>query len=189
MAVPETITIGANNYSAYIDQADADAFLAADASRYVAWAALSDDQKKINIVTASRRLDRLNWKGTLTDPTTPQPLAWPRDSVGVSGLDDGETPQAVLDACAFLAGDLALDSSEADKLNQGKNIKAVGAGSARVEFFKPTDGPKLKGPILELLRQYLEGGVLSTAGNHATNITGLSSFDDCDRFDRSSGYP
>lgn len=180
-----TVQIDGTDHEVYIDEAAADAYLQADASRRTAWAALATDTKLIYIVSATRRLDRLKWKGTKS--VAGQALEWPRDNVGVEWVDDGVVPQAILDATAVLAGDLALDESVADQLDAGANIRSVKAGTAQVQFFRPTFGPKLAGPLIELVGDLLKGGV--NDGGLAVGTDGESSFGSLYPYGRRSGFP
>lgn len=184
-----TVKIGTITYETYQTVPEVDAFLQADAARAPKWAALTADGKARCVVTATRRFNRLEWVGQKTDPE--DELAWPRTGTGVEGVVDDDIPQAVLDAHATFAGDLAGDVTVADKPNTGSNVRSVKAGSAQVEFFTPTTGSVLPPTILDLIGDLLAGSV--TAGTltapYASDTCGVSEFQTPNRFGRSSGFP
>lgn len=135
-----TVQINAQDYAAFIDVADADKYLAADVSRAPVWEALAADDKARALVTATRLLQRLQWRGDVV-PTTDDPVAEP-----------------VADATALLAVDIINKPTLGDSASTGSNVKAVGAGPARVEFFRPSEGQSLPPAAFELLRGLLGPG-------------------------------
>ncbi len=135
-----TITINSIDYVAYASVAEADAYLAIDPLRSAAWAALSADEKGAALVAATRRLDLFRYTGTKTDSA--QLNEWPR--TGATRGDTAftatdEVPQSIEDAASLLAGSIVLDATASEK-GSGSNVKEVGAGSAKVAFFKPVKG-------------------------------------------------
>lgn len=167
-----TVTISGNAYDVYVSDSDATTYLAADFGRASAWAALTDDQRKIAVVSATRLIDRQRWVGAKTD--SDQALAFPR-----TGLTDADgnavasdtVPTAVENACAILAADIAADSDLANDPSTASNIKSVKAGSSNVEFFRPQSGTKLPSYIMDLLGAFL------TAASSISSVTDTSA--DC----------
>jgi hypothetical protein len=130
-----TVDIGAETYDVYADVDFADLYLAADIQRSAAWAALDTDTKGKALVTATRLLMRLQWKDGVPDIDGP--------------------PAEVQQACALLAADIAAQPKLGDSGSTASNVKSVGAGSARVEFFRPTEGAPLPTAAFDLLRPLL----------------------------------
>ena len=200
----ETVTIGANTYSVYgLGNADP----VADATEYFAarlgaasWTAASADEKSQALVTAVRMMDRaVTWTGTKT--VTSQALAWPRDSATCSGtaVDDGTIPDAVVYGSFELALALLEDEAIQDNPSSGSNLKRAKAGSAEVEFFRPTQGqPGLDNrfPVIvhELISCYFAGDTVGLGlfidGTDSDNVDERSGFDSCsDGYGLSEGYP
>lgn len=155
-----SITISANTYSSFASVAEADQYLAADMSRYSAWAALSADNKGRALITASRYLAGLDWVG------------------GVPGYDT--PPAAVVEATALFAADIAAKPSLGNDASTGSNVKKVKGGEAEVEFFRPTLGAALPPYLLRLL-----GTLLGTDVTWGEGGTAYGS-EDCQtsRFDK-----
>lgn len=161
-----TVTIGGTDYDTYATVAEADEYLAADFTA-TAWRAETDeDQKSRALVTATRLLDRQTWPGEKADEF--QPLAWPR--TGVTGYDDYEVPQAVIDACCLLAKYIHEGSTLETSPTTANNTKRLKAGSAEIEYFFPlSNGTRLPLPVMELL-----AGLLGAAGS---SVSAAQSFD------------
>lgn len=155
-----TITINAVDYSSFASVAEADAYLAADVSRYAAWAALDADQKGRALVTASRYLAALDW---------------------VDGVPSYDTPPSVLvEATSLFAADIAAKPALGNDASTGSNVKRVKGGEAEVEFFRPTAGAALPPYLLRLL-----GDLLGTDVTWAEGGTAYGSDPWCEsRFDR-----
>jgi len=130
-----TVEIAGNDYPAYADVDFADEYLAGDFSRASAWAALGADPKGTALVSATRLLQRQLWRA------------------GAPATDD--PPAVVAEAASLLAADIASKPGLVDGGSTGSNVKAVGAGSARVEFFRPTAGTPLPAAAFDLLRGLL----------------------------------
>lgn len=180
-----TITISTVNYTAYASVAEADPYLAVDPVRAAAWAALTTDQKGGYLVAATRRLDLLNWMGTKTGDEGTQVNAWPRTSVSYedgTAVSTTEVPPEVENATILLAGSIARTNSVADAGTSGSNKKRLKAGSAEIEYFKPTSGVALQDEtVWGLVKQFLDGLRVSTAtGGYASGTGGTSSFEDND---------
>ena len=151
------IVVGSNTYFSYLSIADADDYLLA-AVHGATWQALSDDDAKARaLITATRTIDRQEWKGTKTSDS--QAGDWPRDSVGVDGVTDGVTPQDVLDATAEIALALVDGSELQNEATIEQRVQNLKAGSVSLTFFRGIDGTQQRFPqiIMELLRKYLVG--------------------------------
>jgi hypothetical protein len=133
-----TVTIGGTPYTTIADVADADLYLAASALYAASWAALTTDSKGQSLVGSTRRFERLNW---IDDPA---PI----------------TEQDVIDASIILAAQISLDASVATGEGTGSNLKGAGAGSAKVEFFRPEIGKAFTADIMALLSPFLESAKL-----------------------------
>lgn len=169
-----TVTIGSNSYQTYRTLAQTSAYLEADASAD-AWRAAEADPQSRAIVTATRTLDRMPWRGSKTE--SDQTKAWPRS--GIDGVEDDETPQAILDAESELANFI---TNGTDVLNgtTEQNVKRQAAGSVSIEYFRSfTDPSRLPLAVQELLKPYLAG---------SSSADGAYSFgtDSCSDFER--GY-
>jgi len=128
-----TVTISGNDYTTIADVATADLYLAASAAYAALWTALSVDAKGQALVGSARRFDRLDWL-------------------------DGATPTAeqdVIDASIILAAQISVDPSVAQGEGTGSNLKAAGAGSAKVEFFRPEIGKAFTADIMALISPFL----------------------------------
>ncbi len=155
-----TITIGGNPYDSFATEAEADVILAADLRRAAPWAALTGDTPKQALVTASRYLAGLDWTDGVPDYTSP--------------------PEAVVEATALFAADIAAKPSLGDDASTGSNIKVVKADTAQVEFFRPVAGSPLPSYLLRLL-----SGLLGSTATWNDVGTAYGSSDwQCSRFDR-----
>lgn len=175
------ITIGATTYQSYASVAEADALLAIDPTRGTAWDALSNDAKGARLVAATRAIDLRNWQGSRTGD--PQATAFPRtglpDCDGVEQPTD-TIPQRVEDATIYLAGTIELNNAAAGAGGSGSNIKRAKAGSAEVEFFRPTAGvPMIDEDAWALLKCFANDASGALAGQ-AFNNSDCSSFTDDD---------
>ncbi len=159
------IDLGGNNYPAYADIAAADIVLAADISRAAGWASRTADTKARALITASRLIARLKWaSGQAPDPDAP--------------------PEAIGEAAAMLAADLAAKPSLAGSLGQESNLKRVKAGSAEVEFKANTAQGTLPMPA-DIWTLILSTGLIGSSGDDAPFYSGgdfPSRFEDCDHY-------
>jgi hypothetical protein len=152
----ETVTIDAIVYNVYTIVADADAYLGASLYATDWTGALADDKARA-LVMATRLIDRQAWLGAKTEAANTQD--WPR-----SGLEDEEgtaissatIPQFLKDATCELALDL-LGDSDTETFEKEPEISSVGAGSARVEFFRSaaTGFKRFPTVVQELLGDFL----------------------------------
>lgn len=142
-----TITISAVEYQSFASVAEADSYLAADMSRYAAWALLTADNKGRALITASRYLATLDW---------------------LDGVPSYDTPPAVVvEATALFAADIAAKPSLGNDASTGSNVKRVKGGEAEVEFFRPTSGSALPSYLLRLLGALLGTDVTWPEGGTA----------------------
>jgi hypothetical protein len=162
-----TITINSVDYASNATVQEADDYLAVDPVRGATWAAIaSDDTKGAHLVAATRRISLLSLDST------------------IDGYD-----QALEDATILLAGSIAIDAANAGTGTSGSNTKRVKAGSAEVEFFRPTTGVALKDEdAFAILRPYL----LSTGSGLFGGKTGCdtaSQFTDRDSPELTEAFP
>jgi hypothetical protein len=133
------VSINGNQYDVYADVAFADRYLAADASRADAWQALTaTGAKERALVSATRLLQRQTWNAGVA-PDVAMPV------------------EIVQEAASLLAADIAAAPGIGDSGSTASNVKSVGAGPARVEFFAPTVGTPLPMAAFALL---LSAGLL-----------------------------
>jgi len=163
-----------------------------------AYAALSANSRARYLVAATRYIDRQRWQGTAAwaDGTT---LVFPRDGLEDENGDDASDAyqlDRVSRATFEMVAILVADADAAAQADQGQNIKSMGAGSARLEFFGSTSrragtATKLPTAVHELIGQWLAGSGgavgLSVAGV-STGTESDSFFDECDRNERSEAF-
>lgn len=160
-----------------------------------AYLAASANNRKRMLVSATRYIDRQRWVGEANalDSTT---LKWPRDDIededGVVVSDADQlvlVNQAVFELVALLAGDPDVQAA----LDSGSNVKSMGAGSAKLEFFSPSSAArgtasKLPTVVDEILGRWLSQNTSTTAtiiGGISSGTDGEPSFDDCSDYERS----
>lgn len=118
------------------------------------WSGASDGDKEKAMKMATRALNRMAWRGSLTDDS--QVLAWPRQGViGREGREIAVTtvPQDVKDAQAELALALLREDLTADDSNRG--VKRVKAGTVELEYNGEAPAKALPDAVQELLDPYL----------------------------------
>ncbi len=174
-----TVTISGNNFDVYSETADpiADAkvyFLGKIGSE--AWTDSEKIEKQQALVTATRWVRRFLAKQFVAASDVP---------------DESITPAPLLVAQATYetAFVLVITPKAQAEPNTGSNRKRVKAGSAEIEFFRPTDGTALPEIANSLLFEHLnEVGGTSDAGAAVFGTDGESEFCDQDRFGRSRGF-
>ncbi len=201
MAVIETLTIGSDTYSVYAltspnAVAETTTFwngrLGAEKTAWDAAVVAAVDDEKRALVAAADWIDRaLNFTGTKTVAT--QPRAWPRDNATNCGLAvaAGTTPDDMFRAQAWLAGLILVDNAATTSDGEGSNIKKVGADTATVQFFRPTDGTSADVRLPQVAHDYtvcyteaaLSGGI----GGATSSGTDTESSFACDDFDLNEG--
>ena len=184
-----TITIDGVDYQAYASLAEADPYLAADPIRSAAWAAAVEDNKRIYLVAATRRLDLLRWAGQPTDAS--QRTEFPRTGLTFRGepIPDNEIPAALEHATILLAGTIASTPRAAGKATT-RSIRKVRAGPAEIEFFS---GGEQSAPLIadetafELIRQWVSGGRTAGTGPFVSGACPSESRTD-DNYIRTRGF-
>jgi hypothetical protein len=202
----ETVTISGNTYSVYglgntDPVGDADEYFAARLGA-TSWTGATADEKAQALVTAVRFLDRgATWSGEQTDPTTPQPLQWPRDGALYRGeaVTDGTTPERIVLGEFELALALLEDESVQDAAGTGSNVKLAKAGSAEVQFFRPTAGETSETRFPTVVHELVGGYMAGQSGLGAPYVNGVNSPEHVDQiphfdgvynnFDLSQGHP
>ena len=169
-----TLVVGTNTF---VTRDQADDYACASPRAIGVWD-FNDDrpgERERLLITATRILSRLCWKGTKTDPA--QALPFPRNGLTDregNALPDGTTPQEILDAQVELAITILIDGNQESDTDQGKNIKRLKAGEVEVEFFVQTINTleRLPPNINELVLPFI---VPRNAGAVGAIATGVSS--------------
>jgi hypothetical protein len=158
------VTISGNNYDIYGTSAGADIYIAGKITD-LDWSGLPATKRAQALVSGTRLIrDYLKLKGFDLDPA---------DAV------DAKIEEANYEL-AFL---LAFDPSVAEQSTAETNIKALGAGSARVEYFRPVAGGRFPSIVQNLLASWLADQISTesslTAGYNgsACNESSLSPCD------------
>ena len=189
------ITINAQVYKAYASVAEADIALAVDPVRMAAWAALMDENKGINLIASTRRLDLLSWQGAKAGGSS-QVNAWPRSGLFYEDgtpVPEDTIPRDLERATILLAGSIASTPAHANVGTSGRTISRVKAGSAEVEFFRQQEtitGKQVQDEtVFALVRRWLQGRSSSTTvGAMASGTDGKSQFEDAYRYGRTQGF-
>lgn len=192
-----TISIGGVDYISYASVAEADARLAVDPVRGAVWAALTTDQKGINLVAATNRLDLERYTGEKQGAA--QLNQWPRTGATCDGdaITDGTIPPELENGTITLAGSIAVNPAGSAAGTGPGNIQRVGAGSTRVDFFRPTLTSNFSlsaqhPDVFALVRCLLDGaaGVAVGLGGSVAFGTGdTNEFDNDDRYGLTEGWP
>lgn len=197
MGTISTVTIGTDIFSVYALTADP----VADSTSFhngrlgagpTAFAAATTDNKARALVAASDWVDRAVGSKLSGEKTvSTQPRAFPRDGATCAGeaIADGTTPDEVVFAAFFLAGEILVDPSIVTGTGQGSNIKQAKAGSASVTFFRPTiatsTDTRLPIAAMDYLKCLFAAG--ASGAGVATGVSSSSAFCPSD-FQRSEGY-
>ena len=97
-----TLALGAAMLPAYASLDEADAYLLGDAGpRRVTWTAAEEDDQRRALVTATRTLDRLPWRGSKA--AAAQATAWPRAGIGTVTVPNDIEVAAILIAAHLVA--------------------------------------------------------------------------------------
>ena len=195
-----TLTIGGESYIGYATLSEANIALAVDPVRSTAWTALADEAKNIRLVSATRRLDILNWAGQRT--VADQGSAWPRS--GLTYEDDGgavdsaivpdDLERATILLAGSIAGNAALASAGTAAASAAAGtLKKVKAGAAEVEYFSGSEGAGGDAntvvlrdqDALLLIQQWLETGGSAPIGASV----GQAAFGTCDKSSFTDQYP
>jgi hypothetical protein len=198
MAVIDTVTIGTDSWSVYAlvsteAIANTDSFWAGRlGAEATAWAAATANEKIQAVVMAADWMDRaLIFTGTKTVAT--QARAWPRDNASNScdgtSVTSGTTPDDIFNTQCALAGQVLVSAAAAGSSGEGTNIRKVGAGTAQVQFFRPTEGTSTDVRLPQVAHDYSKcfteasGGI---AGPTASGTNTCSAFS-ADDFGLNSG--
>lgn len=107
--------LGGSDATSYISVATADGIWA-NTLNYVAWTALTEEQKQQSLMASTNALEALRFAGVRCAPSTDdaslqQALQWPRNGWMCKGLQAtcGYIPRQVEQACAYLALNLFND--------------------------------------------------------------------------------
>lgn len=185
VSTPTTGTSG----NSYATVTEADSYLDDSIRAGLTWATVAPEDKKRALISATRLLDKQQWKGSKADSANT--LEWPRISV-VDGdgnaVGESTVPSGIVNGCIELAYELTQNATLETTKNTGSNDKKLVAGSVEIEFFRPggvegTDGiTRFPIVVMEYIREYLEG--YGTNGKPIANGTGQAShFDDCDTYE------
>ncbi len=146
----------------------------------------TDDDRSRLLVAATRFIDAQYWQGVATGLAggTPTTLQFPRSgltNVDGSVLDPTNVPQVLINACFEMVAILADDASVAANQDSGSNVKALGAGTGRVEFFSPTSATDGSGsatvlptPVDRLVGRWLAAASSAIAAAFAGFATGVN---------------
>lgn len=170
MALP-TVDIDSGVYTTYASIDTADTYLGA-AYHATGWSDLTENQKGQLLVTSTRTLDRQKWKGSKEEPD--QPLAFPRDGMGISPEpleDENGLPLDIIDASIELALAISQGSDVQTASSQATRIQSMSAGSVSITYFRNPDGTPTRFPTIvqELIQKFL-GGDLTAYYNKATGV-------------------
>lgn len=180
-----TVTINANVYQIYDTQADAVIYFTASLSaNAIAFIAATPTTQAQSLVMAANMLNRQPWQGTITDPVTPQPLAWPRigltDNYGAA-VPSATIPQTVINGSFELAAALLVNPTLQDSASTSTNVKQVNANPVSVQFFSPVAGGRFPVVVMELLGFWLGSMTPSVGGSVAFGTGGPAN--DCEPHD------
>lgn len=151
------VALGAAMLPAYASLDEADGYLEGDAGpRRVTWTAADEDAKRRGLVTATRTLDRLPWRGAKAVAT--QATAWPRSGIGTTTLPADVEVAAILIAAHLVA-------YPGVQLAEPATIAEEAVGDKRARFFhhladlvERVIGPELAVEVRPLLAPWLAAG-------------------------------
>lgn len=168
------LVVGTNSYAS---RADADTYFN-DSLRKTEWAAYSGSTKDRGLIEATRVFERQVWAGS--KEVGSQALAFPR-----TGLKDKEGESLTGAETLVIVGEAQFEYAlvllaDADELNTrdstGSNVKQVGAGSAKIVFFKATKGARFPVSIMDLIGDWFGGGGSAVIGGVVSGNCDSSSF-------------
>ena len=155
-----TLTVDGNDYESYSSIDEADTYLRVEATLYGGWNGLSDTEKSIRLISATRRIDLLPWAGMKASAT--QETKWPRSGVkhaDGSDVPDDVIPTAIETAVIWMAGNVRLALSPvADLSGQESDVMSRRVGPRSVSYFhRQRDGLDRQLPprILQLVGEFL----------------------------------
>lgn len=157
------ITVGTDTF---VSLADASAYFTNRLYATV-WAGASDTDREKALRMATTTLSRERWAGSITSIN--QLLAWPRTGArDAEGRPIGSStiPQPVRDATCELA--LALLSDDLTQNDSNAGVKAVTAGSVKIEYAGQAPARRLPDIVSAMIRP-----LLSPPGGASTTSVGL----------------
>ncbi len=180
------VTIQGTVFDIYGVDSEADTYMTARWGGS-AWSDAEVDERKQTLVSATRMIDRENWLGQKT--VSAQALEFPRtgltDKDGNS-VDSATVPLVVEEANYELAFALLNDAAVQEADTTGSNVRRVKAGSAEVQFFRPTAGTPFPTIANDLLRAFRDSGALAGL---ASGTDEVSTFCDPNPHGLTEGYP
>lgn len=184
-----TINISGNVFNVHGTEAGAKSYFAGHPNSTAYDGATALSRRKAH-VGATRIMEGIPWLGELT--VIGQALSHPRTGmVDLEGNAIPDTPtwvnveEATYEVLLALLNDVSLYGKTTD----ATNVKSVGAGSAKVEFWRPGNseggsGSLLPSQALRLVSSIIEG---FSPGASVSGTSVESQFDDCDRYDLNEG--
>ncbi|MCY3911921.1 MAG: hypothetical protein OXG43_01585 [Chloroflexi bacterium] len=128
-----SVTLGSTSIPTYASVAEANAYMLAEAGpQRTTWNAAETDAKRRALVTATRALDRLPWRGTKAQAS--QATAWPRAGIGTTGVPAGIEAAAIL-----IAADLVRHPRELT--GDAMDVKREQIGPKEAEYFRHLPDP------------------------------------------------
>jgi hypothetical protein len=158
-----TVNIGGTQFEIYGAFVDANTYFLAN-SNAAAWRDADGLTRNRALVTSARSFDRQSWVGDMVDPTTPQPLAWPRTGVTDRNGQAATFPQDVIEGSWEWALEIIKNPAVANS-TPGSNTKRTRTKDkvdvieveAEIEFFKSTlgRGARFSTAVMELVGLFL----------------------------------
>ena len=154
------VALGTATLPAYASLDEADAYLLGDAGpRRVTWTAADEDARRRALISATRTLDRLPWRGTKA--AAAQATAWPRAGIGTATL-----PADIEVAAILIAAHLVTYSGL--PLADAATVAEEEVGDKRVRLFhhladlmERIVGPELAVEVRPLVSSWLAVGPTS----------------------------
>ena len=184
-----TVMIGDADYPSYAYVVEADIYLAVELTYSAAWTALSDDDKDVRLVAATRYLDGFRWAGEQAAPG--QVTDWPRSGLQDSDGDDlaaDSVPLEIENATILLAADLTIDPGALSVSSSDGNVQSERIGPKAVSYFRPRRRTRVTVTIdnrrvLDLVSRWL----FSFRSPPVVSGTDVKSAFEPERFGRSEG--
>lgn len=127
--------IDTSDYTSYASLDEANKFLRPD-SRWTAWNPLSDEQKEVRLIQATREIDRAGTY-TGTKVVESQPTEFPRMGLKRDGIAVTQTlPDDIVEACILLAGTIATNPSviSVTTTTATRQISGITAGPVEIQY-------------------------------------------------------
>lgn len=125
------VTIDSNSFNVYGDLNDAINYLTATITA-TAWFAANSLTQSQALVSSVRWLEQIMWLGKKTDENNA--LRWPR--MDIYNVDPNSIPERLVEASFELAA-MLVDTLDLQTTFQNPMPKSLGAGSAKVDYFRP----------------------------------------------------